>query len=463
MSRRSAPGGRVDAVVSAAVVVAAVASLIITSWLAFRSLDAVVAFLRHPLRLQQAHALLTGLLSANLLVLQVVFMARLPWIERHWGRRVIMRRHRRLGYWSFWLMVAHVLLFVLQRSQRDPDQIGRAMVALFFTERWMLLATIGTALLLLVVATSIARARRRLRYESWHLIHLWAYVGIALALPHELVSRDFTTAGTTAYWWTLYLLALGSVVVFRVGVPIHRTLRHRLRVTDVRPEGASAVSVIMTGERLSELRTRAGQFFVWRFLGSRGWTRAHPYSLSQAPCGDRLRVTVATAGDGGRRAATLRPGARVIIEGPYGAVITDRRRHDRLLMVAAGVGITPFLALLEDLELQPGEATMIHRVHDRSAAVLGEELAELGARRGVEVIVLPGARRSSTSWLPTVHGDDPADPRADDATDLLALVPDVADRDVYLCGPAGWMTAVARAAVRAGVSTRDLHTEEFSW
>ena len=463
MSRRVAPGGRVDAVVGAVVVVAAVSSLIMTSWLAFRSVDAVISFAQHPLRLQEAHALLTGLLSANLLILQVVFMARLPWIERHWGRVVIMRRHRRLGYWSFWLMVAHVLLFVLQRTQRDPNEVGRAMVDLFLTGRWMLLATVGTALLVLVVATSIVRARRRLRYESWHLIHLWAYVGIALALPHELVSRDFTTARTTIYWWTLYVLALGSVLVFRVGVPVYRTLRHRLRVAEVRPAGASAVSVIMTGERLPELRTRAGQFFVWRFLGSRGWTRAHPYSLSQAPAADRLRVTVGTTGDGGRRAATLHPGSRVIIEGPV-------RRGDHRPAAArahaddrgGGRDHPRFLALLEDLELQPGEATVIHRVHDRPTAVLGEELAELAERRGAQLIVLPGARRSTTSWLP-VGGADEHAPLADDATELLALVPDVADRDVYLCGPTAWMTAVARAAVRVGVANRDLHTEEFSW
>ena len=66
----------------------------------------------------------------------------------------------------------------------------------------MLLATAGTALLVVVTVTSIRRARRKLRYESWHLLHLYAYLGF-LALPH-LTGADFLASrAATAYWWTL--------------------------------------------------------------------------------------------------------------------------------------------------------------------------------------------------------------------------------------------------------------------
>jgi hypothetical protein len=50
--------------------------------------------------------LLTGLLCADLMVLQVVLMARIPWVERAWGHDVLARRHRWVGFASFWLMVA---------------------------------------------------------------------------------------------------------------------------------------------------------------------------------------------------------------------------------------------------------------------------------------------------------------------------------------------------------------------
>ncbi len=49
-------------------------------------------------------------------------------------------------------------------------------------------------------------ARRRLRYEAWHLLHLYAYLGVGLALPHQLwTGADFTSSrAATLYWWTEY-------------------------------------------------------------------------------------------------------------------------------------------------------------------------------------------------------------------------------------------------------------------
>jgi ferredoxin-NADP reductase len=47
----------------------------------------------------------------------------------------------------------------------------------------MLLAALGFGALVMVVVTSVRAARRRLRYESWHLLHLYAYLGVGLALP----------------------------------------------------------------------------------------------------------------------------------------------------------------------------------------------------------------------------------------------------------------------------------------
>ena len=58
-----------------------------------------------------------------------------------------------------------------------------------------------------------------------------------------------------------------------------------MRVLEVRPEAAAVVSVTLSGRDLAALGARAGQYFVWRFLDGRGWSRGHPYSLSAAPGG----------------------------------------------------------------------------------------------------------------------------------------------------------------------------------
>jgi predicted ferric reductase len=399
--------------------------------------------------------LLTGLLATVLMILQFVLLARIPWVERAWGHDLLTHRHRWIGFASFWFMIAHVLLYAVERANRG--NAPAALWVLFVTDSWMLLASIGTLLLIGVVVTSIRWARRHLRYESWHLLHLYAYLGMGLALPHQLFDgMHFHGALARGYWWFLYGFAVASVLLFRVGLPLWRSLYHRMRVDSVTTEVPGVVSVAVRGHRLDRMRTRSGQFFIWRFLDGPGWTRGNPYTLSDAPRDDRLRVTIQAAGEGSARAARLQAGTRVAIEGPYGTMTAQRRRHPRMLVMAAGVGITPLRALLEDTPYDRGEAAVIYRYTEAEHAIFKGELEELVQRRGVELHVLPGSRRADTSWLPA--GSD-----GDDERVLLRLIPDVADRDIFVCGPPAWIGSVKKAARRAGARRDQIHSEDFAW
>jgi predicted ferric reductase len=402
--------------------------------------------------------LLTGLLASDLMLLQVVLLARIPWVERAWGHDLLVRRHRLLGFASFGSMIAHVALYAVERLGRDGGSALSRLWAVFVTDSWMLFATVGTLLVIGVTITSIRYARRKLRYESWHLLHLYAYLGIAFALPHQIADgADFHTTYAQIYWWSLYLFSLGTILVYRVGWPLWRSLYHRMRVESVRPEIPGVISVTVRGHRLDRLRTRSGQFFVWRFFDGPGWSRGNPYTISAAPQPDRLRITIQAAGDGSARAARLRPGTRVFIEGPYGTMTAERRRHPRMLLMAAGVGITPIRALLEDSPYAPGETTLIYRYTEDEHAVLTTEIDDIAARRGVRVRYIAGPRRADGSWQPAgAH-------RLDDAEALSRLVPDLGHHDTFVCGPPQWTTAARKALYRAGVARDQVHTEDFAW
>jgi predicted ferric reductase len=401
--------------------------------------------------------LVTGLVSADLMILQVLVLARIPWVERAWGHDLLTHRHRTLGYWSFWLMLLHVVMFAVQRGRRAGADWLSAQYELFIHAPWFLAATVGTLLLIAVVVTSIRWARKRLRYESWHLLHLYSYLGMGLAMPHMLSDgMHFHSSLARAYWWAIYGLAVAAVLVFRVGVPIWRSLYHRLRVVRVERETAEVVSVTVRGHRLERLRTKSGQFFIWRFFEGPGWTRGNPYTISEAPLGDTLRVTIQAAGQGSERVAHLTPGTRVAVEGPYGTMTAERRRHKRMLVMAAGVGITPMRALIADTPYAPGDATLIYRYSTDQHAIFRDELEEIAQRRGVELHLLPGSRAADSSWQ--VMGAEHSDTEA-----LAQLVPDLTDRDVYLCGPLPWIAAVKRALRRAGVKRAHIHTEDFAW
>src|SRR5689334_4354068 len=298
----------------------------------------------------------TGLVASDLLLIQVLLMARIPLVERSYGQDELARRHRWVGFTSFNLMVLHVVAITLGYAATSPAGLWGTIVDFVLNYPGMLLAVAGTVALCAVVVTSMRAARRRLRYESWHLVHLYAYLGVGLALPHQLwTGQEFLTSPVaTVYWWGLYAAALASVLVWRVGLPVYRSLRHALVVTDVRAENDGVTTVTVGGRHLHRLPVQAGQFLHWRFLGGPGASRAHPYSLSAAPDGHSLRITVAHLGDGSSALSRLRPGTRVMVEGPYGRLHAGVRTRAKVLLMASGIGVTPMRALLEDLEQQPG-------------------------------------------------------------------------------------------------------------
>ena len=403
---------------------------------------------------------LTGLVASALLLIQVLLMARIPLAERSYGQDALARRHRLVGLWSFSLMWAHLLLIWVGYAADGSLGLWGTLVDFVLDYPGMLLAFAGTAALTMVVVTSFRRSRARLRYESWHLLHLYAYLGVGLALPHQLwTGHDFIgIRAAIVFWWSLWGAALAATLVCRVGLPLYRSARHRLVVSEVYAEAPGVTSVVLTGRDLDRLPVGAGQFFQWRFLDAPGATRAHPYSLSAAPGGRTLRITAAHLGDGSTRLAHLRPGCRVMVEGPYGRLHAGVRTRQKVLLIASGIGVTPMRALLEELPQRPGDVTLVYRAHDESGLIFADELADLAARTGARVIPVLGSRTTSReSWLPAQAA------HLSDVDALRHLVPDLAEHDVYICGNPQWMDLVAHAALRGGVPQSRIHLERFAY
>jgi ferredoxin-NADP reductase len=176
------------------------------------------------------------------------------------------------------------------------------------------------------------------------------------------------------------------------------------------------------------------------------------------PDGRRLRVTVAHEGDGSARVAALEPGTRVTFEGPYGRLHSGVKVARGTVLVAGGIGIAPMRALLEELPAGHDETVLIYRASREEDLVLGRELLDLAAEKGARVVSVTGHRDPAhPTWLPASAA------HVGDAAALLQIVPDIADRDVFVCGAPAWMDHVVTAAKEAGVPAAAIHHERFSW
>jgi len=391
-------------------------------------------------------ARLTGFLGAYLALIQVLLLARLPWLDRLLGFDHLTVVHRWNGHACVALVVAHTALSMWGYALLDDVSLWAEVGTLLGAGVYpgMITATVGTALLVAVGLTSVVIARRRLPYEWWYAVHLAAYAGIALAWFHQIPTGNELALDDVAanYWRALYVVTLGVVVVFRLGVPAVNAVRFRLRVAEVVPEGPEVVSVRVTGRRLDRLGARPGQFFLWRFLTRGRWFEAHPFSLSEAPDGRSLRLSAKAVGDFTRDLHTLPVGARVVAEGPFGVFTSEARRREKTLLIAGGIGITPIRALLDELD---GDVVVLYRVLKREDAIFGDELGRTSAR--VEVVA--GDHDG--------EGRDLLSPEH-----LLELVPDIAERDVFVSGPPAMVNVIEKNVRNAGVPRWHVHSERFA-
>jgi len=391
---------------------------------------------------------LTGFVGTYLMLVMILLIARMPWLERAVGQDALVRWHRRIGGWPLVLIALHVVLITLGYAQLQKVGGLHQLWTFLTTYPDVLAAAAGFCLLILAGVTSIRYARRRLQYETWWVVHLYTYLALALAFAHQIVTGGAFIGHplTRAIWIVLWSATAGVVIACRIVIPVVRNLRFRLRVVSVHQEAPGVYSLVCSGRGLSRLAVSGGQFFQWRFLAQGLWWHAHPYSLSALPQPPFLRVTVKGLGDHSAALAQLRPGTRVLIEGPYGAFTQHARTTEKVALIGAGVGITPLRALLEDLPASV-DATVVVRASKPDDIVLRHELKELVRQRDGDYHEVVGSRHK-------IRFDERA---------LRKLVPDIDGRDVYICGPGGFNEMVLAYAAQLGVPREHIHQEAFSF
>jgi ferredoxin-NADP reductase len=113
-------------------------------------------------------------------------------------------------------------------------------------------------------------------------------------------------------------------------------------------------------------------------------------------------------------------------------------------------------ALLEDSRVVPGETTILLRGTDESQRYLWNEMKALAAARGANLYTSVGRRPNDRdSWL---SGRD-----VERGVTLNAAFPDLADSDLYVCGPQAWTDVVVAEAKATGLPAHQIHMERFDW
>jgi ferredoxin-NADP reductase/MOSC domain-containing protein YiiM len=234
----------------------------------------------------------------------------------------------------------------------------------------------------------------------------------------------------------------------------------RLRVAKLVAENSTVTSVYLTAENGDALpRPTAGQYITLRLSGAGDPAPVRSYSLSSDPAADTYRISVKREPEGvvsGYVHSTLRAGSVLDVAAPRGEfVLSDDATP--ILLVSAGIGVTPVLAMLHQLATASTtrEVWWIHTARDATQHAFAGEAHDL-------LRSLPHAHERVFYTSP--ESDAPACGeviRGRPTSAALAGLGLPSDAVAYICGPTAFMNDVHDALVELGIAPERLHTELF--
>jgi predicted ferric reductase len=422
-------------------------------WLASMPFDGLpfeVFALRPPV-LQGTGTLAIGLMSvAMVLATRPVYFE--PWLG---GLDRMYRLHKWLGVSALALAVAHWLWVEgpkwavgagwLVRPARVPAAPPTNPVLVELHALRGTAEDVGEwafyALVLLVGLALVQRFPYRRFFQTHRLL---PGVYLVLVFHSVVLTKDSSWAQPLGVAMAL-LMAAGTVAALMVLFGAVGRRRQAVAVVDA-VTMHEALDVLEVSVRLKSrwLGHEAGQFAFVRFDASEG---AHPFTITSPWTGDgRLVFLIKGLGDYTKKLPTLlHPGDLLRVEGPYGCFRFEGRKQ-RQIWVGGGIGITPFIARMQQLALQPDGKTIdfFHTSATGDEAASARLRADAGAA-GVRLHLMVDAVDGRLS-----------------AERICAAVPDWRSADVWFCGPAGFGQALRRDLLAKGLSSGDFHQELFN-
>jgi 3-ketosteroid 9alpha-monooxygenase subunit B len=223
-------------------------------------------------------------------------------------------------------------------------------------------------------------------------------------------------------------------------------------VVDETADARSLIFKVPDGSQIpaDRLRYAPGQFLTLRVPSDRTGSVARCYSLCSSPfTDDALTVTVKRTVDGYASnwlCDNAHPGMHIHVLAPSGTFVPKTLDADFLLL-AAGSGITPMLAILKSaLSEGAGKVALIYANRDENSVIFAGALRELAAKYPDRLTVV--------HWLESVQG-------LPSALALGGLIGPYTGRDAFICGPGPFMAAAEEALKSAGAAPEKIHIEVF--
>ena len=395
-----------------------------------------------------------GYVGLAIMALEFSLISRVKSVSGAFGQDTLEQFHRQMGYVAVMFVLAHpILLFLNGYSWKllNPFWDGNSPVW-----RWGVVAFYG---LLLLLGLSVFRKKLKIPYQWWQLTHaVISQLVILFALIHMFSIGNYSASWPMKGLWAVYAMSfIGLALWYRIIRPI-RQRRRPWKVIDNIPEHGQACTLVLRPVGHPGFAFEPGQF-AWLTMGSTPFHfEQHPIAISssaEAPAGGEIAFTIKELGDwSGKVVPSVKPGARIWVDGPYGVFSIDREQGPGYVLIGGGIGIAPLRSMCETLaareDVRP--VVLFYGCRDYEGLTFREEFDSLTARMNLKVVSV--LTQPSASW----SGE-----KGNINADILRRhLPGQYRRFQYfICGPIPLMDAMERVLPEIGVPRKLVHTERL--
>lgn len=393
----------------------------------------------------------TGFVALASLAVIVLASARIRALTSRFGLGGVYGAHRIFGVVAVVAVALHIVFALVE----DMDNYIRLLP--WSGNAAGMAADASTYGMCVLIALAM-RSRRR-DYDKWRRWHLALAVTVILGAILHVIFLNHLVRHDSFVWWLVVVstLSIGGLLYRWVTHPLSR---NSYTVLGVRAESPSVTTVTLVPKQGRHRPNKRGAHFR---PGQFGWLRLtkragtdHPYSFSSsAHDAQKVQVTVRRGGRFTENLVHSGRGRAVWVDGPHGN-FTPPDNASGLVLIAAGVGITPIMSILRSCADWKDERPirLVQAAESPPELLFTDEVNRLASLLNLQVTRLVSRRDPNWSGL-VGHIDAPL---------LHRILPGAPMRNLlhsYICGPPVMVSNTIAALILLGIPRNHIHDEQF--
>ena len=388
---------------------------------------------------------IAGITGTVLFSIGLLLSARPAFLEKIFhGLNALYDYHSKIGQIAVILLLFHPLLLLARYTTTTLE----ATRFFSFTANWQ--QDLGLAALYLTIVVIVLTLYIRPKYTIWKYVHKFLGVALFLGALHiyfipSFVLNSSVALKTYVLGWVLFAL---SVWLYRSVFGNKFVAIYEYKVSNITKLNDAVTSIEMCPIK-EKMNFVPGQFVFISFEGAQSSREPHPFSLTSLPTDDCLNVSIKALGDyTSTIAEKVKMGDRVFVEGPFGTFSYKGTGHTKQIWIAGGIGITPFISLVQDLfHAKSHEVHMYYAVRNKKEAVYLSFLEKIASL--LENFSITPFYSDTKNYLTPEY--------------ILANTTNSQEYDILICAPPKMIESFRKKFRKLGITRKQLISEEFDF